>query len=76
MKMTNSLSLLSRNPHSTEERSAIECTEAQETRASQADRADCCGDMGARRGPGAVGDQGLCRKVRDAHERLPPALHG
>lgn len=66
MKEINSLFLLGRNPHSTEERPAIERVEAQEAGASQVDWTYCCGDMGAWRGNGAVGDQGLCRKVRNA----------
>lgn len=37
----------SRNPHSTEERPAIERVKAEEAGASQADRAHRCGDMGA-----------------------------
>lgn len=58
---------MTRNSHSTEERPAFKRLEAQETRACQADWAYCCGDMGSWRGNGAVGDQGLCRKVRNTH---------
>lgn len=63
---------MNRNPHSTEERPALKRLEAQETGASQADWAYCCGDMGSWRGPGAVGDQGLCRKVRNTQLASSP----
>lgn len=36
---------MSRNPNSTEERLALKCSEAEEARANQADRAFGCGDV-------------------------------
>lgn len=59
---------MNRNPDSTEERLALQCPEAQEAGASQTDWACRCGDLGARRGARAVGDQGLCRKVRNTEQ--------
>lgn len=64
--------LLSRNADATEERPALECAAAQEAGAGQADWTHRRGDLGGRRGAGALGDPGLHRKVR--HPQPFPSL--